>query len=121
MIVSGEIQATEIIKGPFLKSFWAGRIGHNKKLSRYRGGDWHRETTAIIENHFLRRGYKVILEPDLQHGRADLVVSKKNEPDLYIEVGTISSFFKLWMNLKRMKKRIYLIVPNDDELIEFVC
>lgn len=121
MIISGGVQATEITKGPSLKGFWDGKIVHNKKLGRYRGGDWHRETIAIIENHFLRRGYKIVLEPDLQQGRADLLASKKNEPDLYIEVGTITSFFKLWMNLKRMKKRIYLIAPNDDKLIEFIC
>jgi len=65
-------------------------------------------------------GYKVIREPNLYWGRADLEVYKQGEKLLFIEVGTIS-LFKLWTNLKLMKNCIYLIVPDDNKLIEFVC
>ena len=36
-----------------------------------------------------------------------------------IEVGTITSFYKILMNLKAMKNFVYLLVPSDDRLIEF--
>jgi len=64
----------------------------------------------------------VVREPDIYGGRADLRVFKKGKPTLYIEVGT-TSFFKLWLNLerKRVRKFKYLIVPNDEKLIEFTC
>jgi len=72
-----------------------------------------------IEDFFLRQGYKVIREPILHWGRVDLGIFKKNKQDLYIEVET-TSFFKLWMNLRIMENFTFLIVPNDDKLIEFV-
>ncbi len=33
------------------------------------------------------------------------------------------SFFKLWLNLARKRKQNfkYLIVPDDDKLVEFTC
>ena len=60
-------------------------------------------------------------EPDVYGGRADLGVFKKGKPNLYIEVGT-TSLYKLWLNLARksLQKFTYLIVPDDDKLIEFV-
>lgn len=122
LIVSGQIKATQITKVPLLKSFWINKRktykGNGKKISH--GSDWHRETMEKIENHFLRLGYKVVREPDLHHGRADLGIYKKGEKDLLIEVGT-TSFFKLWINLEQMKGSTYLVIPNDDKLIEFVC
>jgi len=54
-------------------------------------------------------GFDVVREPTLHQGRADLGVYKKGTPDLFIEVGTTS--------LRR--NFIYLIVPNDEKLIEF--
>ncbi len=88
----------------------------------HHGSDWHKETMTKIENHFLALGFKVGREPDIFGGRADLGISKKGKPTLYIEVGT-TSFFKLWLNLirKRKQKFIHLIVPNDNKLIEFTC
>ncbi len=75
-----------------------------------------------IENHFLSLGFKVVREPDVFGGRADLGIFKKGTPNLYIEVGTVS-LYKLWLNLARKKLQNfkYLIVPNDDKLIEFTC
>lgn len=123
LIVSGKVKASEIKRIPPLESFWdikdKRKIRNKKKPKIYHGSDWHRETMEKIENHFLSRGYEVIREPTLQWGRADLGVYKKGEPDLMIEVGT-TSFFKLWINLDQMHHFIYLMVPDDNELIEFV-
>ena len=73
-----------------------------------------------IENHFLHQNYEVEREPDLHWGRADLGVYKNGEKALYIEVGT-TSLFKLLANLMQMENSVYLIVPNDNKLIEFTC
>jgi hypothetical protein len=119
LIISGKVKATQIRKIPPLKSFWINKKRKRlNKAVKCHGGDWHQETMNKIENHFLSQGFEVIREPNLHWGRADLGVFKKNNQDLYIEVGT-TSFFKLWINLEMMQKFIYLIVPNDDELIEF--
>ena len=121
LIVSGQVKATEITRNPPLKSFWIDKKVKKKSGSKKRhGSDWHQETMDKIENHFLYLGYEVLREPDLHQGRADLGIYKKGKPDLLIEVGTIS-LFKLWRNLRTMKKFTYLIVPDDDKLIEFTC
>lgn len=120
LIVSGQVKARQITKSPGLKSFWINKRKTNRKNRKkiYHGSDWHRETMEKIENHFLRLGYDVVREPNLHQGRADLGVYKKGMPDLLIEVGT-TSFFKLWLNLETMRNSVYLIVSNDDKLIEF--
>jgi hypothetical protein len=123
LIVRGKIKATEIKKIAPLKNFWTEtKIKKNRqKLPKMRHGkDWHRETMEQIEHHFISRNYIIDREPNLYWGRADLGVSKKNKQNLYIEVGTIS-LFKLLINLKMMENSIYLIVPSDDKLIEFIC
>ncbi len=84
----------------------------------HHGGEWHQETMAKIEKHFIYSGCKVEREPTIRWGRADLGVYKNGSLNLYIEVGTVS-LFKLWMNLSLVKDCVYLIVPNDDKLIEF--
>ena len=120
LIISGKVEAREITKSPSLKSFWLNKRLNIKNLSKqHHGSDWHKETMRKIENHFLSLGYEVIREPTLHQGRADLGVYKKGAPDLFVEVGT-TSFFKLWINLETRHNFIYLIVPNDDTLIEFV-
>jgi len=118
LIVSGRVKATEITRTAPLKSFW--RSKNSRNCEKYRGGDWHKKTTQKIDNHFRQQYYKTALEPNLYWGRADLGVFKKDKLDLYVEVGT-TSFFKLWINLEQMKSCVYLIVPNDDKIIEFVC
>lgn len=124
LIVSGQIQAKEITKTPSLKSFWTNNKNFNKNsaVRMHHGGDWHKETMIKIRNHFLTLGFKVGIEPNIFGGRADLGVFKKGKPVLYIEVGT-TSIFKLWLNLARKRKQSfkYLIVPNDNKLIEFTC
>jgi len=119
LIVSGKVEANNIEKAKELKSFWLEQNDQNLKKV-YHGKDWHNETMGKIENHFLQQGFDVLREPTLQWGRADLGVYKKEEPDLLIEIGT-TSLFKLWLNLAKMQKFIYLIVPNDEELLEFIC
>jgi len=121
LIVSGQVKAKEIKKSPLLKSFWIDKkINKKDNPKMHHGSDWHKETMKKIEDHFLRLGFKVVREPDVSGGRADLGVFKKGKRNLYIEVGT-TSFFKLWLNLQKMKNFTYLIVPNDDKLVEFTC
>jgi len=118
LIVSGVLRTTEINKSSELKSFWIENNQINSKKI-YHGSDWHREMMEKIENHFVSQGFNVVREPNLHRGRSDLGVFKQGEKDLYIEVGT-TSLFKLYINLKEMRHFIYLIVPRDNNLIEFV-
>jgi len=122
LIVSGKITAREIKRSPNLKSFWQeiDQKNKNPRTKIFHGSDWHRETMEKIENHFISYGFEVVREPNLHWGRADLGIYKKGNYDLLIEVGT-TSFFKLWINLDQMGRFVYLIVPNDDKLIEFTC
>lgn len=124
LIVSGRVNATEITRGRGLQSFWSKEnlITHQNKILKtkvYHGKDWHSKTMERIENHFICQGFEVIREPNLHWGRADLGIYKQGIPNLYIEVGTMS-LFKLWINLREMKNFVYLIVPNDIKLIEFI-
>lgn len=118
LIISGKIAATELTRKPPLKSFWQAQKRRKKGISH--GEEWHSKTMGQIENHFIRQGYKVIREPTLRWGRADLEAYKKNKQSIIIEVGT-TSLFKIWINLETMKRFTYLIVPSDDKLIEFIC
>jgi len=118
LIVSGKIKATQIIKDSKLESFWLNGNNANK-IKIYHGSDWHRNAMERIENHFIKQGFKVEREPSLHWGRADLGVYKKGKKNLYIEIGT-TSFFKLWINLKEMRKFILLVVPHDNYLLEFI-
>ena len=118
LIVSGEVQACEIKKDSSLPSFWTPSDSTTTTTRIHHGQEWHSKTMEAIENHFLIQGCQVVREPTLHRGRADLGVYKENELDLLIEVGTVS-YFKLWFNLTTMHKFIYLVVPNDEVLIEF--
>ncbi len=119
LIVSGKIRVREITKKPPLESFWTDKKYKGRKMPEiFHGGDWHRDTMSKIENHFLYQKCEIVREPTLHWGRADLGVFKKGSKDLYIEVGT-TSLFKLWLNLVMMKNWVYLIVPNDQKIVEF--
>ena len=117
LIVCGDVEATEIKQDFPGKSFW---LLHTSlpDVRVYHGGDWHRSTMECIEHHFSTQDYTVIREPPLQRGRADLGVFKSNEPDLYVEIGTVS-FYKLMTNLMVMRHFIYLLVPCEGVLLEF--
>jgi len=118
LIVSGAVKATEINKSPKFQSFWTENNQDNSRKC-YHGSEWHRKTMENVEKHFRDQGCEVVREPTIQWDRADLGVYKQGEKDLFIEIGT-TSLFKLYINLKRMKNFIYLIVPRDDYLIEFI-
>lgn len=120
LIVSGKVKARDISKSPALKDFWINKK-HRKienKAKIFHGSDWHKEKMKTIENHFLNLGFEVVREPVMHQGRADLGVYHKGSPNLYVEVGT-TSFYKLWLNLAIKGKFVYLIVPDDDKIIEF--
>lgn len=116
-IISGAVRAKEIKRLPPSKSFWIESKKPFNGKPVYHGGDWHRETMQKIENHFLIQGFDVVREPDTHFGRADLGIYKKGVKSLMIEVGTMS-LLKLNLNLISMPEIKYLIVPNDDYLIE---
>jgi len=123
LIVTGKVHVKEIKRASSLSSFWFNKPKHLKQKERpeiTHGADWHNATMRKIENHFLHQNYEVEREPDLHWGRADLGVYKNGEKALYIEVGT-TSLFKLLANLMQMENSVYLIVPNDNKLIEFTC
>jgi hypothetical protein len=44
----------------------------------------------LVGSYFKSLGYQIIVEPNLNMGRADLGVYKKGERNLFIEIGTIS-------------------------------
>lgn len=122
LIVSGKITALEIKRDQSLPSFWLKASPEkDSSITRsavYHGDQWHSKLMANIESHFLGYGFNVLREPTLHWGRADLGVYKTGEKDLIIEVGTTSAL-KLFINLKKMKGAVFLIVPNDEKLIEF--
>jgi len=121
LIIAGKIQAKDIAKSPILKDFWIDKKSNKleNKTKIFHGSDWHKEKMKTIENHFLNLGFEVQREPVMHQGRADLGVYQKDSPTLYIEVGT-TSFYKLWLNLATKGKFVYLVVPDDNKIIEFI-
>lgn len=120
LIISGKVEARDISKSHLLKSFWLNEKKYKTKNKSKicHGSDWHREMMEKIENHFLSLGFEVEREPVMHQGRADLGIYQKNAPTLYIEIGT-TSLYKLWLNLATEGSFTYLIVPSDNQLIEF--
>ncbi len=120
MIVTGEIRANEIIKKPPLTSFWNDLPPHHKQKKRppiKHGQKWHRDMMTKIENHFLHDGFRVVREPEVNGGMADLGIYKRGHKDMVVEIGT-TSYLKLLLNLMRTKNVVYTIVPDDDRIIE---
>ena len=64
------------------------------------------------------QNYKIVFEPILNYGRADLGVYSKLNKTLYIEVDTVS-LFKLWYNFSTMKNATFLIILSENKVIEF--
>ncbi len=124
LIIAGKVRAKDISrsKSSMLKDFWIDYKNNKNKIENktkiFHGSDWHKEKMKTIENHFLNLGFKVVREPVMHQGRADLGVFQKGTPNLFIEVGT-TSFYKLWLNLATKGNFVYLIVPNDEKIIEF--
>ncbi|MDP2812690.1 MAG: hypothetical protein Q8O32_03285 [bacterium] len=114
LIVNGQIKAKEINS----RNLWGdGDITNIDKTHRH-GQEWHVNMMNIIDNYFKKQNYLVSTEPNLYHGRADLGIFMENKKDLYVEVGT-TSIYKLCLNLHFMKDNIFLIVPQENRVIEF--
>lgn len=117
LIISGKVRATEIYNNTKDKYLW--KIDKKIVSVGYQGKEWHKDAINKVYNYFLNKDYILELEPPLNYGRADLKVNNNLHNPLYIEIGTISSFFKLWYNISTMKHIILLIIPSLDYAIEF--
>jgi len=82
------------------------------------GKEWHRNMMDTVSKYFKTHNCKVILEPTLNYGRADLEVQIDPQKTVYIEVGTVS-LFKIWYNLSTIKNIIFLLIPSEEYIIEF--
>lgn len=113
LILSGMIKATDIKS---TVSLW----GEKKLLliGKPHGQEWHAETMKLTNNYFKSLGYDVVIEPNLNMGRADLGVYKKGERNLFVEVGTIS-LPKLLFNFESMEDSDFLLVLNLNHAVEF--
>ena len=114
LIVSGSVRAREIKSTNLWPTDKGGEV-----LTKPHGQDWHFKTMQIVASYFKTDGYEVIQEPYLSFGTADLGVFKDHERPLFVEVGSISSFYKLLYNLSSMEGSDILIIPRDNYLIEF--
>ncbi|PIS39641.1 MAG: hypothetical protein COT33_00865 [Candidatus Nealsonbacteria bacterium CG08_land_8_20_14_0_20_38_20] len=117
LTVSGKVKAVEFIGDNENKDLW-DNLTENKNLNKInRHGElWHKKIMDVIHEYFKLRDYKIILEPVLNCGRADLGIYLNNNP-LFVEVGTVS-LFKLWYNLSVMKNVTFLIIPSENKAIE---
>ncbi len=117
LVVSGKIKAFEMNSKN--KDLWNNLTKEKNlpKLSNH-GKDWHKKMMDVLYHYFNSQGYKLSLEPVLNYGRADLGIYSKSSILLYIEVGTVS-LYKLWYNFLTMKNNKFLLVPNEDYIIEF--
>ena len=118
LIVSGKVKATEF-RAKNNKDLWNNLTEKLcfKKINRH-GQEWHKKMMDAIYEYFKLQKCKLVLEPILNYGRADLGIHSNSNKTLYIEVGTVS-LFKLWYNLLTMKNVTFLIVPSENKVIEF--
>jgi len=113
LIVSGRIKVKDIKSSI---SLWGeDKLSLN---SKQHGKEWHSEMMSLIYNHFKSQGNEVTMEPNLNMGRADLGVYKKDTRNLFIEIGTIS-LPKLLFNLESMEGSDFLLVLDSKHAIEF--
>jgi hypothetical protein len=120
-IVSGKLRAREYISAtPY--SLWTESVAKETlstlPFTERHGGERHRMLMQLIKKHYTDLGFKVVREPYLNHGRADLGVYKKGFPNLYVEVGS-TSLYKTWINLLSMPKGVFLFVPSNTSAFEF--
>ena len=118
LIASGRVTAVEFV-AENNKDLWDNPMERSdfKKISRH-GQEWHKKMMDVIYDYFKTQGGKIITEPSLNYGRADLGIYFKPNKRIYVEVDTVS-LFKLWYNLATMKNVVFLIVPSDNKLLEF--
>lgn len=113
LILSGKIKAKDIKSTVCL-------LGKEKSLpiGKPHGQEWHAKTMKLVNSYFKSLGYDVSIEPNLNMGRADLGVYKRNERDLFIEIGTVS-LSKLLFNLESMEGSDFLLVLDSNHVAEF--
>ncbi len=119
LIVGGKLKAIKF-KAKEGKDLWNDLIRKQEnllKISKH-GEEWHRNIMNVISIYFKAKNYKVIIEPILNYGRADLGIYSNPKENLYVEVGTVS-LYKLWYNFLTMKNVSFLLVPFEDYAIEF--
>ena len=118
LIASGRIKAVEFI-AENNKDLWDNHIEKSdfNKISHH-GQEWHKRMMDVIYDYFKTQGGKIITEPSLDYGRADLGIYLKPNKSIYVEVDTVS-LFKLWYNFVTMKNVIFLIIPSENKLLEF--
>lgn len=80
--------------------------------------EWHRTMMNILDQYFTSDDYEVVTEPNLNWGRADLGLFRSDTAPIYIEVGT-TSIKKLRINLQSMPAVTFLLVPEENRVIEF--
>jgi len=116
LILSGKIRAIEF--NGTNKDLWEG-LTENKNLNNVsrHGQAWHKKMMDVVHEYFRFRNYKIISEPVLNYGRADLEIYSDHE-HFYVEIGTVS-LFKLWYNLSTTKNAAFLIIPSENKIIQF--
>ncbi len=113
LILQGKIKVKNIKSNN--DSLW---IENKIKIIKKHGGEWHSKMMEIVAGHFKAMKCDVVIEPNLNQGRADLGIYKQNERPLFIEIGTVS-LPKLLINLKTMKNYDILLVLSSDHIVEF--
>lgn len=118
LILRGTIRARELVSEK-PNGLWSDDLewSHGHITERH-GGEWHRAMMSIIKKHFEESGFKVVNEPALLWGRADLGVYKEGYKDILIEIGS-TSLFKTWVNTHMMRNCLFLFVPSTTHAIEF--
>ncbi len=119
LIVQGDIQAREI-KNPIELGLWSSElvtIDEIDTTNERHGDHWHQSMMSLVKEHFINDGFKVINEPFLSHGRADLGVYKKGYQNLFVEIGT-TSLYKTWLNTRSMPSTIFLFIPTTTYAVE---
>jgi hypothetical protein len=108
LIISDFIKIEKIL----LKDFWPNfYFDKSERPLHSHGADWHRKMIDSVAQYIGKD--KVVIEPILDYGRADIGIDKS----IYIEVGTVS-LFKIWYNLMVMSKCTFILIPNDDFIIK---
>lgn len=118
LIVSGRLRATEIFSksGDIIKGTSGAKL---YSFTTSHGQEWHRQMMTMAASYFQEIGCKIVTEPTLNYGRADLGVIKQNKKlPIYIEIGTVS-IYKLWYNFLTMKDCTFLLIPDEKHIIEF--
>ncbi len=72
----------------------------------------------LVASYFKSLEYEVLIEPNLNFGRADLGIYKDGKRNLFIEAGTVS-ISKLLINLSSMESSDILVVLDSNHAIEF--